>query len=364
MVKSTVAGAPSRRRVIRQAAALAIGVAAPSVLRVGSAFAAYPDRAIKIVVPNTPGGPSDIIGRILAASLQGAIGGSVVVENKGGGGSNIGMGYVARADGDGYTLLLATSAYAVNPGLYETLPYDPFKDFAPIAELATSPNVFAVKPELGVTHHEGVHRARQEATPPSSTSRRRRSAPRRNWRPRCSSRARASARWRPSCSPAAARRSRRCSSNTVQLSSGVLAPAHPQIKGGNVRGLAVTGESRWHDLPDIPTMAEAGFPDFVFETYTALLAPAKTPPEIVARLEKETLAILSRPEMRERLVAVRLPGPGQGRQGPHGARRPRGPDVPQHHRPGQDREAALALLRHKPENPELPLPLAGRGNRI
>ena len=70
----------------------------------------------------------------------------------------------------------------------------------------------------------------------------------------------------------------------------------------NVRGLAVTGETRWHDLPDIPTMAEAGFPDFVFETYTALLAPAKTPPEIVARLEKETLAILARPEMRERLV--------------------------------------------------------------
>jgi tripartite-type tricarboxylate transporter receptor subunit TctC len=82
----------------------------------------------------------------------------------------------------------------------------------------------------------------------------------------------------------------------------VLAPAHPQIVGGNVRGLAVTGETRWHDLPEIPTMAEAGFPDFVFETYTALLAPAKTPPEIVARLEKDTLAILARPEMRQRLA--------------------------------------------------------------
>jgi tripartite-type tricarboxylate transporter receptor subunit TctC len=91
-------------------------------------------------------------------------------------------------------------------------------------------------------------------------------------------------------------------SNTVQLSSGVLAPAHPLIKSGTVKGLAVTGDTRWHDLPDIPTMGEAGFPDFVFETYTALLAPAKTPPEIVARLEKETLAILTKPEMRERLV--------------------------------------------------------------
>jgi len=90
-------------------------------------------------------------------------------------------------------------------------------------------------------------------------------------------------------------------SNTVQLSSGVLAPAHPHIKAGAIRALAVTGSKRWHDLPDIPTMEEAGFKDFVFETYTAVLAPAKTPPEIVARLEKEMLAILRKPEMRTKL---------------------------------------------------------------
>jgi tripartite-type tricarboxylate transporter receptor subunit TctC len=87
----------------------------------------------------------------------------------------------------------------------------------------------------------------------------------------------------------------------VQLSSGVLAPAHPQIKAGNVKALAVTGEKRWHDLPDIPTMVESGYKDFVFDTYTALMAPAKTPPEIVARIEKETLAILRRPEMLAKL---------------------------------------------------------------
>ncbi len=301
MVKSTVAGAPSRRRIVTRGAALLIGVAAPSLLRVVPAFAAYPDRAIKIVVPNTPGGPSDIIARILAASLQGAIGGSVVVENKGGGGSNIGMGYVARADGDGYTLLLATSAYAVNPGLYETLPYDPFKDFAPIAELATSPNVFAVKPELGVrTMKEFIALAKSDpakfnvSTPPVGTT------------PQLEAevlKAREGlAKMASIVFAGGGEALQALLSNTVQLSSGVLAPAHPQIKGGNVRGLAVTGEARWHDLPDIPTMAEAGFPDFVFETYTALLAPAKTPPEIVARLEKETLAILARPEMRERLV--------------------------------------------------------------
>jgi tripartite-type tricarboxylate transporter receptor subunit TctC len=91
-------------------------------------------------------------------------------------------------------------------------------------------------------------------------------------------------------------------SGTVQLSSGVLAPAHPQIKAGAIKGLAVTGRTRWHDLPDIPTMIEAGYPDFVFDTYTALMAPAKTPPEVVARLEKASLDILNKPDMREKLT--------------------------------------------------------------
>src|SRR5262249_32029441 len=90
-------------------------------------------------------------------------------------------------------------------------------------------------------------------------------------------------------------------SDTVQLSSGTLAPAHPHLKAGTIKGLALTGETRWHDLPDIPTMLEEGYKDFVFETYTALLAPAKTPPDIVGRLEKEALAILGRPDMREKL---------------------------------------------------------------
>jgi len=91
-------------------------------------------------------------------------------------------------------------------------------------------------------------------------------------------------------------------SGTVQLSSGVLAPAHPHLKAGTIKGLALTGRTRWNDLPDIPTMLEAGYPDFVFETYTALMAPAKTPPEIVARLEQVVLEILRRPEIRERLT--------------------------------------------------------------
>jgi hypothetical protein len=139
------AGAPSRRRVLKATAAVATGLAAPTFLRIGSALAAYPDRPIKIVVANTPGGPSDIIARILAAEMAAPLGASVFVENKGGAGGNIGMGYAARAEPDGYTILLTTSAFVVNPGLYNSLPYDPFKDFVAICEPAVNPHVFTVK---------------------------------------------------------------------------------------------------------------------------------------------------------------------------------------------------------------------------
>jgi tripartite-type tricarboxylate transporter receptor subunit TctC len=293
--------APSRRCIIKAAAALAAGIAAPAVLSVRGALAAYPDRPVRIVVANSPGGPSDIIARIMAAALQEAIGGAFVVENKGGAGGNIGMGYVARSEADGYTILLSTSAYAVNPGLYDNLPYDPLKNFAAIAELATSPNVFAVKPELGVsTMKDFVTLAKAQpdkfnvSTPPVGTT------------PQlCAEVFKAReglAKMASLVFTGGGEALQALLSNTVQLSSGVLAPAHPHIKSGTIKGLAVTGATRWHDLPDIPTMGEAGYKDFVFETYTALLAPAGTPSEIVARLEKETLAILGRPEMRDRLT--------------------------------------------------------------
>src|SRR5262249_38825143 len=139
--------APSRRQLVK---ALAAGLSAPALLRAGAALAGYPDRPVKIVVANSPGGPSDIVARFMAAGLQEATGATFVVENKGGAGGNIGMGSVARSEPDGYTILLSTSAFAVNASLYDTLPFDPVKDFAAVCELATSPNVFAVKPELGV----------------------------------------------------------------------------------------------------------------------------------------------------------------------------------------------------------------------
>src|SRR5262252_1204652 len=292
---------PSRRHVIKAAGAVAAGAMAPAILRISSAPAAYPDRPIKIVVANTPGGPSDIIARFMAAAMQEVMGGSVIVENKGGGGGNIGMGSVARAEPDGYTILLSTSAYSVNPGLYEHLPYDPFKDFVAICELAVSPHVFAVKPDLGASSmKEFVALAKADpdkfnvSTPPIGTT------------PQLQAEV---LKLREGLQKMATvpfagggDALKALLSGTVQLSSGVLAPAHPQIKAGTIKGLAVTGTTRWPDLPEIPTMLEAGYKDFVFDTYTALMAPAKTPPEIVGRLEKVALDILAKPDMREKLT--------------------------------------------------------------
>src|ERR1700722_5971691 len=148
MRKFNRSSGPSRRSVLKTVGALAAGVATPSILRVRSAYAAYPDRPVKFVVANTPGGPSDIVARIVTAGLEQSTGKTFIVENRGGAGGNIGMEYAARSEPARYPILLATNSYSVNYGLYNQLPYDPFKDFVGISELATSPNTFVVRSEL------------------------------------------------------------------------------------------------------------------------------------------------------------------------------------------------------------------------
>ncbi len=279
---------------------LAAGIAAPSVLSIRSAYAAYPDRPVKIVVANTPGGPSDIVGRITAAALQQSTGKTFIIENIGGAGSNIGMGHVARSDPDGYTILLATNAYSINATLYNKIPYDPLKDFVGVCELATSPNTFVVKSELPAkTMKEFVALARANpdkfnvATPPIGTT------------PQLQAEVLKIREKLPKLESVVFKGGgdalQALLSGTVQLSSGALPPAAPHIKAGTLRCLAVTGETRWPDLPDVPTMVEAGYKDFVFAVDTVLLAPAKTPPENIKWLEQETLKVLSTPEMKEKL---------------------------------------------------------------
>ena len=292
--------APSRRSIIKGAGALAAGVAAPAFLRVRSAYAAYPERPVKIVVANTPGGPSDIVGRITAGALQQSTGGTFIIENIGGAGGNIGFGNAAHATPDGYTILLATNAWSVNVSLYAKIPYDPLNDFVGVSELATSPNTFVVQSSLAAkTMQEFVALARANpdkfncATPPIGTT------------PQIQLEVLKIREKLPKLENVVYKGGgdaiQALLSGTAQLSSGSLPPAAAHIKAGTLRCLAVTGETRWPDLPDVPTMQEAGYKDFVFATDTFLLAPAKTPPEIVSWLEKETLKVLGTPEMKEKL---------------------------------------------------------------
>ncbi len=298
MPKST-AGA-SRRCVIKGAAALAAGIAAPAFLRVRSAYAAYPDRPVKFVVANTPGGPSDIVARIVTAALEQSTGKTFIVDNRGGAGGNIGMEYAAHAEPDGYTILLATNAYSVNYGLYNHLPYDPLKDFVGVSELATSPNTFTVKsdsPAKTIKDFVALARANPEkyncATPPIGTTSQiqyelfklRENLPKL-----------ADVVFKGGGDAITA-----ILGGTVQLSSGSLAPALPHVKSGTLRCLAVTGETRWPDLPDVPTMEEAGYKDFVFAVDCVLLAPAKTPTENVKWLETQTLKVLGTRDMNAKL---------------------------------------------------------------
>jgi tripartite-type tricarboxylate transporter receptor subunit TctC len=300
MKKSNGHFAPSRRSIIKGVGVLAAGVAAPAILRVRSAYAAYPDRPVKIVVANTPGGPSDIVGRITAGALQQSTGKTFIIENIGGAGGNIGFGNAAHAAPDGYTILLATNAWSVNVSLYNKIPYDPLKDFVGVSELATSPNTFVVKSDLPAkTMQEFVALARANpdkfncATPPIGTT------------PQIQLEVLKIREKLPKLENVVYKGGgdaiQALLSGTAQLSSGSLPPAAPHIKAGTMRCLAVTGETRWPDLPDVPTMIESGYKDFVFATDTTLLAPAKTPPEIIKWLEAETLKVLATQEMKEKL---------------------------------------------------------------
>ncbi|MGA7387807.1 MAG: tripartite tricarboxylate transporter substrate binding protein [Pseudolabrys sp.] len=299
MTKSSGHSAPSRRSIIKGAGALAAGVAAPAFWRVRSAYAAYPDRPVKIIVANTPGGPSDIVGRITAAALQQSTGKTFVIENIGGAGGNIGFGNAARAEPDGYTILLATNAWSVNISLYNKVPYDA-KDFVGVSELATSPNTFVVKSDLPAKNmKEFVALARVNpekfncATPPIGTT------------PQIQLEVLKIREKLPKLEDVVYKGGgdaiQALLSGTAQLSSGSLPPAAPHIKAGTLRCLTVTGETRWPDMPDVPTMVESGYKDFVFATDTVLLAPSKTPPEAVKWLEDETLKVLATEEMKEKL---------------------------------------------------------------
>jgi len=275
----------------------AILMAAAMVPEPAAAQSNYPTRPITLIVPFPAGGPTDIIARIVAQSLSQSLGQSVVVDNRAGGGGNPGIALVARATPDGYTLLLTSTAIAVNPALYASLPYDPLKDFVPISELVNAPNVLFVKPDSGINSiADLVAKAKAEPNKYNYAS------------PGVGTKShltgellklRAGINITHIPYRGGGPATQALVAGTVHLGSVALAPVEPLIKSGTVKALAVTGATRWWSLPDVPNMVESGYPGFVSDTFNAMFAPAGTPPEIVALLVRETRAAMAKPEAQE-----------------------------------------------------------------
>ena len=245
-------------RAMHRPALAAVLVGAALCLAPGGARAAYPERTITMVVPFPPGGPADIIARIVAAAFRKALKQSVIVDNRGGGGGNVGIGMVARATPDGYTLLLTSTAIAVNPALYAHLQYDPIKDFAPICELVNAPNVIFVRSDSGIkTLADLIARAKAEpgtfnyASPGLGTKSQLTGE---------QLKLRAGIEMVHIPYRGGGPATMAVLEGTVQVGSVALAPVEPLIKDGKFTALAVTGAKRWFSLPDVPTMIESGFP--------------------------------------------------------------------------------------------------------
>lgn len=285
------------RRVRNTLVALATLAAVFSDTPASAQLPNYPTRTITLVVPFAAGGPTDIIARIISNALAQALNANVIVDNRAGGGGNIGIAYVARSAPDGHTLLLTSTAIAVNPALFENLPYDPFKDFTPISELVNAPNVIYVRPDSGITSIADLV-AKVKAAPDKFNY----SSPGVGTKSHLSGellKLRGGIQMQhvpyrgggPSVQAVVA--------GTVQVGSVALAPVEPLIKAGTIKALAVTGANRWWSLPEVPTMIESGYPGFVSDTFNALFAPAGTPKEIVDLLVKEARAAMQKPEARE-----------------------------------------------------------------
>jgi tripartite-type tricarboxylate transporter receptor subunit TctC len=267
-----------------------------------AADATYPSRPIRIIVPFAAGGSTDIIARLIGQKLTEAWGQQVIVDNRAGAGGNIGMGMGAAATPDGHTIMSVSSSYVVNPSLYAKAPYDPFKSFVPITNAAAAANVFTAHATVPVkSMQELIALLRKEprkfnigtpgvgTTPDLSAELLKMTAKLDIVRVPYSG-----------AGPAVAA----VAGNQVPIACTILPPILPHIQAGRVRALAVTTAKRANVLPDVPTMAEAGFKGQEADTMAAFLVPAGTPKPIVAKLSSEFQRILAQPDIRERIGAL------------------------------------------------------------
>ncbi len=262
---------------------------------------AWPSRPVRLIVPFPAGGPADALGRVLADQLNKIWGQPVVVENRGGAGGNLGAEVVARAAPDGYTLLLNASSHVINASLYEKVPYDPIKDFSPVSEVASYMLVLVVHPSVPATSvKEFVAFAKSK---PDGLSV-------------------ANAGLGTPTHLAAVLFAQAAEANLIHVPYRGAAPAStdliagqvpamfnnpvnavPQVRANTLRALAVTGSKRLLLLPDLPTVAESGYPGFETRTWYGLFGPAGLPADIVRKLHADMERILRMPEIANSLVA-------------------------------------------------------------
>ncbi len=279
---------------------VSFGIALVAAIGASPAFAqAYPDRPVKIVVPFAPAGPTDVIARIVADKLSASLGKQFYVENRAGAGGNTGTAAVATSPADGYTLIVVSTGFVVNPSLFAKVPYDPVKDFAPISIVAVSPNVMTVHPSVPAKNVKELvdlikaNPGKYSFAAPGAGS-------------------------TPHLSGEIFRISQGIDLVTVQFTGAgpaiqntvgghtpiaftAMPPAAPQIKDGKLRALVVTSEKRAPGFPDVPTVAEAGLAGQEAYTLTGMLAPAGTPKEIVDLLHREIVKIVALPDVLKRL---------------------------------------------------------------
>jgi tripartite-type tricarboxylate transporter receptor subunit TctC len=275
--------------------ALTLALAASSLATRPALANRYPTRPIKMIVPLAPGSPVDVVARLLAQNLSVDLKQSVVVENRPGAGTTIGMKAVATAEPDGYTLLYQSSSLVVAPAMYKNLDYDPVKAFAPVANVAWGSWVTVVPPELPVkTAQELIAYAKArpdtlnfgygQGTAPQLVG---------EWFNKTNGLAIASVPYKGGMQAVTD-----MMGGTIQLNIGTTSTLLPLIREGKIRAIAQWGEKREADLPDVPTMIESGFPGLSLGFWTGLWAPAGTPAAIVDTLNASANRMMATPEMR------------------------------------------------------------------